>query len=161
MAVITLISTSELTLVFLMTRTLHLIFFNVWYMDQWFHTNFNNINKVQIQCSTSLINRGSTIKINHFYLSFKDKHNKSWNAVDSWFYSKLTNTDKYKINKEQNFCCDLTKWSYNKASLNINLIYWWLLIRWSEIPMRRNFLFKRAFSTCMKVALFRQAYAMV
>ncbi len=25
--------------------------FNVWYMDQWFHSNYNNINKVQIQCS--------------------------------------------------------------------------------------------------------------
>ncbi len=29
-----------------------LSFFNVWYMDQWFHSNSNNINKVQIQCSS-------------------------------------------------------------------------------------------------------------
>ncbi len=26
--------------------------FSVWYMDHWFHSNSNNISKVQIQCSS-------------------------------------------------------------------------------------------------------------
>ncbi len=64
MALITLISTSELILVFLMTRTLDLNFVDIVGIGVEPLVHFQTL-----QNDNSQINRGSTIKINHFYIT--------------------------------------------------------------------------------------------
>ncbi len=64
MALITLISTSELTLEFLITRTLDLNFVDIVgiRVEPLVHV-------LNIKNDNSQINRGSTIKINHFFIT--------------------------------------------------------------------------------------------
>ncbi len=66
MVLITLISTSELTLVFLMTRTLDLNFVDIVGIRMEPLVHVPNINKMTIHNS---IEGACTIKINHFFLT--------------------------------------------------------------------------------------------
>ncbi len=70
MALITLISTSELTLVFMMTRTLDLNFVDIVGIRVELLVHVPNINN-----DNSQINSGSTIKINHFSITLNQVNN--------------------------------------------------------------------------------------